>query len=595
MRRILLGSFFFVLVFCGKISAQCPGCAINTFYTSPGIYPNPLPDGTQNQPYDQDITFVMFTDTMGFTVNYFQILSVNNMPFGLNWECNNAGNGCQYDPSQSIYGCVKVCGTPIQTGTFIINVDVVANLQIVGNQNSTINISLTINAASGGNSGFTYTPTTSCDSATVQFDALIDGSPNPTTYDWNFGNGNTGTIMSESQNYNSPGDYTVTLQTNILGYEINSVSVNSVNTNWCGDVEEPSIPFVGCTGDPDLVFEISDAGANIIYTSSEMSNTQSATWSGLNIPLSNPPFSITIWDIDVISANDNLGTFSFSGNSTGTFPFSGAGGTSGSITIGTSVLASFNDTAVMSIYSSPEIPLITLSGNDTLCVGDSVTLSIANTANDNVQWYNHNQPIVNATTNQLVVNATGSYSVTAINTNGCDSKSDSVKITVLAALPNITFQISGDTLHCFLSQYSLQWHLDNTPIANATNPTLVINQTGNYFVIATNAFGCSASSDTYHLNYNLSPNMADEVYMNVFPVPVKNLLQVELLGWKSKNATLTINDLSGKSLIVKEIEMDNNGSNLKFSLSTENLSSGIYLLRIQSDAYLINRKIIVQK
>ena len=162
-------------------------------------------------------------------------------------------------------------------------------------------------------------------------------------------------------------------------------------------------------------------------------------------------------------------------------------------------------------------------------------------------------------------------------------------------MPNVTFQISGDTLHCFLTQYDLQWHLNNAPISGATNSKYTISETGDYFVIATNAFGCTASSDTYHLTFDLSPTLADEVYINVYPVPVKSVLQVELLGWKSENATVTVNDLSGKNLITKELEMENNGSNKKFSIDTENLSSGIYLLRIQSDAYLINRKILVQK
>lgn len=66
--------------------------------------------------------------------------------------------------------------------------------------------------------------------------------------------------MNENQSYTSPGDYQVTLHTEILGFILTDVSVNSVNTNWCGDVEEPSLPFIGCTGDPDLVFSITDAG-----------------------------------------------------------------------------------------------------------------------------------------------------------------------------------------------------------------------------------------------------------------------------------------------------------------------------------------------
>lgn len=595
MKQILSLLFLLNLFFVSENFAQCPNCAINNIYTSPGIYPNPLSDGTQGQAYDQDVTFVMFTDTMGFTVNYFKILAVNNLPFGLNWQCNNSANGCQYNPQTSIYGCVKVCGTPLQTGTYTIAVDVVANFPFpVGDQFSTIDIVLTILPASGGNSGFTYTPLGGCDSATVDFTALITNPTNPVTYSWDFGNGNFGNQMNETQDYTSPGVYQVTLQTDILGFVLTDVSVNSVNTNWCGDIEEPNIPFVGCTGDPDLVFVITDANSNTLYTSIEISNSQSGSWNGLSIVLNNPPYTITIWDIDNVSVNDNLGSFSFNGNAAGNFPFSGAGGTSGSLNIGTTVLTTFNDTSFVNIYSSPLKPIINISPNDSMCFGDSVTLSISNINNDAIQWYQNSLQIPNATSNQLIVNSTGNFAVTAINLNGCSSLSDSVLVTELSALPNVNFQISGDTMHCFLTQYNLQWCLNGLPISGATNPVYVISETGNYNLIASDVLGCARSSDTFHLNFSLSQNFNDEIGVNIFPVPIQNVLNVELFGWKSATAFVSINDISGKNLISNEFELGNNSSK-KFSIDTKDISNGIYLLLIQSENNQVIRKIIVQR
>lgn len=595
MKQFLLFVLAISLFFTNNNFAQCPGCNINNTLTTPGIYPNPLPDGTQGQPFDEDVTFVMLTDTSGLTVNYFKILAVNNLPFGLDWQCNNSGNGCQYDPQVSIYGCVKVCGTPLQTGTFTIAVDVVANLQVVGDQYSTINIGLTILPASGGNSGFTYNPLGGCDSASIDFTALITNPTNPVIYNWDFGNGNTGTQLNENQNYTSPGDYQVTLQTEILGFVLTNVTVNSVNDNWCGDVEEPSLPFVGCTGDPDLVFSITDAGGNTLYTSSELTDQSSGSWSGLNVALNNPPFSISITDIDVISQNDNLGTFSFNGNTTGIFPFTGAGGTSGSLTIATSVIASFNDTSTIHIYPSPDKPIIAYSPNDTMCYGDSIILSISNPNAYSVQWYQSGLAITNATNDQLTVSSTGNFSVSVVSQDGCATTSDSIQITELGNFPNVTFQISGDTLHCFLTQYSLQWYLNGSAISGATNPVYIKNQSGNYYVVATNNFGCTSSSDTLFLNYNSLSNLMENIGINIFPVPVKNLLHVDLFGWNSENSIITITDLSGKIILSKSIELINNGSKKRINISTEGLENGVYLLKIQSDNSLINRKFIVQK
>ena len=596
MKQFLLFFFGLSLFFIGNNFAQCPNCNFSTATTTPGIYPNPLPDGTQGQFYDQDVSFVMFTDTQNLTVNYFKILAVNNLPFGLSWECNNAGNGCQYDPAVSIYGCVKICGTPLQTGTFTIAVDVLANFPFpAGDQYSTINIGLSILPASGGNSGFTYNPIGGCDSATIDFTALITNPTNPVTYDWDFGNGNTGTQMNETQNYTAPGDYQVNLQTDILGFLLTNVAVYSVNDNWCGDVEEPSFPFVGCTGTPDLVFVITDAGGNTLYTSSELTDQSSGSWSGFSIALNNPPFSIAIIDIDVVSQNDPLGTFSFPGNAAGNFSFNGAGGTSGSLTIVPTIIASFNDSSIIHIYTSPDKPLIAYAPNDTMCNGDSVIISINNPDSLSVQWYQSGVAISNGTNDQLTVSSTGSFSVTVVSQDGCASTSDSILISELPALSSINFQISGDTMECFLTQYNLQWYFNGLPIAGATNPIYVISDKGDYHLVATNAFGCSKSSDTFYLNYSLSPNFNNEIGVNIFPVPAQNILHVELFGWKSEEAIISLIDISGKNIIVKEVELGDNNFKKKFNINTEELSNGIYLLKIQSDENLINRKISIQK
>ena len=59
MLRILI---FVSLTF--KILFAFSQCVVDTSYSAPGIYPDPLPDGYVGQPYSQDITFIMPLDTM---------------------------------------------------------------------------------------------------------------------------------------------------------------------------------------------------------------------------------------------------------------------------------------------------------------------------------------------------------------------------------------------------------------------------------------------------------------------------------------------------------------------------------------------------
>src|SRR5690606_11365337 len=151
------------------------------------------------------------------------------------------------------------------------------------------------------------------------------------TYAWDFGNGNTSdAALPPAQTYDEPGTYLVSLQTVIGGYVLGEVILTGVNSNWCGDVEEPNLPIVGCTGSPDLYFVLTDANGGS-YTSSTQDNTTTAQWQNVQQLLSTPPYSISFYDEDAVSGDDLLGTFNIPGNGEGTYFINVAGGTTGSL------------------------------------------------------------------------------------------------------------------------------------------------------------------------------------------------------------------------------------------------------------------------
>lgn len=566
------------LVFCILFSkanfAQCPGCAINTTLVAPGIYPDTLPNGTQAQPYSEDVTFVMFTDTSGFAVNYFKIVSVTGLPFGLNWQCNNSANGCQYDPSVSIHGCVKICGTPLQSGHFIIEVGLLTNLAVVGNVNSVIPIVVDIDAAAGGNAGFSFSPAQSCDTALVSFTSLISGAPNPTSYSWNFGNGNTSTSQTPpSQNYTSPGDYVVSLQTDILGYKITGVNVTGLNNNWCGDVEEASCTF----NNPDPYFQIFNSLSNNLYTASSLSDVQSGAWSGLNILLNNPPYSITIMDDDNVSADDNLGNFPFSVSGAGTIPFSGAGGTSGTITVATYVIQSFLNYDTIHVYAPPTPGTVTYALNDSVCFGDSVLLTANGVGTDFIQWYNDTTLLVNENGINYTASQTGDYYFQLTNASGCSSLSAIQHVEIIPLPGPPTFLATGNTLNCFLTGVQLQWYLNGTAILGATGASYVITQNGNYSVVATDAFGCTNSSIVIPVTYSAIDDIDLLSNLVIYPNPTTDVFTVNA-GNKIIGYTYVLSDNLDRQLeagTFKELETQ---------LSLQYVETGLYFLTVQGNA-----------
>lgn len=564
--------------------AQCPGCNIDTSYTSPGIYPNILPDGTQNQPYDEDVTFVMFTDTMGFAVNYFKITSISGLPLGLNAECSNISNGCTYNPQSSVYGCVKVCGTPVQTGSFTVTVNVTVNLQVVGNQYSIVNIPLTIHPASGGNSSFSFSPASACGSAQVTFQGLLNNPSYINTYNWNFGNGNTSNLQNPpAQNYDTAGTYYVSLQTQYSIFSLSSLTVNSVNNTWCGDFEEPNI--IGCIGAPDLFLVITNSSGNIVYTSPTIDNVNSATWDNINIPLNNPPYSFTIWDEDVVTTNDNLGTFTFNPAATGTFNFSGASGTSGNYTISTQVVTTFNSLDSIVIQPLPAEPVLSVLGNDTICSGDTVILKAWSADAVAYNWYAADVAVPGATDTLLHVSSSGVFKAEAINSYGCSSFSSNQVITQQPPLPNVNFTINGNTLTTFLNSYNLQWMLNGTEISGATNTTYTITQQGSYSLRACDDFGCCRMSESFNLTpvsvYSLS-----DLNISIYPNPAQNLLNIAVSD-HTASFNIELMDLTGRVYLSQEIS----GTHA-FDISQ--IPSGTYLLRAVHQNGILNQRVIIQ-
>ncbi len=569
---LLVLSFFVYSV--EKSVAQCPGCLIDTTITTPGIYPNNLPNGTQGLPYSTDVTFVMFTDTSGYTVNYFKILSVSGLPFGLTWECNNSSNNCQYNPAINIRGCVRICGTPMQTGSFTMNVYILMNLQTVGNFNSTLQMTIFIDPSAGGNSGFTFSPAQACDSTTAEFNALIDGSPNPTSYNWDFGNGDSSNVKNPPlQNYTTPGDYIISLETSILGYKITGVILTSVQPGWGGDIEELNeILFK-----PDPFFEIFNSASLNLFTSPFVQNSLSGSWYNLDINLTQPPYTIKIWDIDDVSVNDDLGNFSFNVTGAGSIPFTGSAGTSGTIIVETYVIQSFTHYDTLHIYASPLPANVSTVGNDSVCLGDSVQLFADNAGSNIIQWYNDTTLIAGANTPSYTTYQSGSYWVELTNPAGCTFQSAHQNVFIVPLPPFLSFLPNVNMLTCLLTGYQLQWSLNGIPIPGANLQTYEITQTGVYSVTAKNSFGCTRSSSPNYIVYT-SPAGIEEIDLlneiTVYPNPATDELNFSV-NEKMIGYHYSLTDCIGRTLqqgLINETQV---------KLILNEYEKGLYFLSIE--------------
>ena len=141
---------------------------------------------------------------------------------------------------------------------------------------------------------------------------------------------------------------------------------------------------------------------------------------------------------------------------------------------------------------------ITANGPTTFCQGGTVTLTAS--AGSSYLWSN------GATTSSITVNASGCYSVTVTNANGCSATSACTQVTV-NALPVASISSLNGTSFCQGGSVTLV----STPGStyawsnNLTTQSINVTASANLTVTVTNAAGCSSTSAPFAVTMNPLP------------------------------------------------------------------------------------------
>lgn len=519
MNKIYLGFMAAVLLvfsISNNSFSQCSTCTPNVALLSPasaypegGLAPDPVPPVTQGNPFDTTMTFIMpSTYDAGAPVGVVDISQViistiNGLPPGINWTCNVSN--CTYFPQSDQYGCIQFCGTTFATpGTYPIVVTVLGTADVGGGVTQPIdfNTELVVLPATGGNTGFSFSPIAGCDEVTSTFEGLIDGSPYPTSYDWTFANGNTATGQTPpDQTFSTAGDNEITLETTIYDYVLESITATAIDGYW-GDVEEG---LLTPNGEPDMVWDLRNANGITVESGAEVTEQLTATWSNINYVLdpNANPYSLQFTDIDGLSQDDDLGGPSFNVNAAGTFTQIGSN-ISVTYTIGLAVNNVVTNTDTVIVNTSPDDAVITNAGTDIFCEGDSALLTASNSSPTvSYQWFNDTTSLTGSVSNELWVSESGIYRVELYDTlTFCIAESNDYTIAVEAfpSIPVISYNAVGNQLEVTAGDFNVQWYLDGTPILGETSESLSgLISSGPYTVELTSTNGCSQVSFPYSL------------------------------------------------------------------------------------------------
>ena len=408
-----------------------------------------------------------------------QVITVNPLPTGsLITEENSGiandnticiGSNVKFTaPSGFTNYDFQVNGTSIQSGSSnIFNTTVLNNNDdvsvIITNSNncsSTLGpVIITVNALPAIPIISASGPTTFCAGGSVTLT-----SSTGTTYQWNLNGAPISGATSQTYIANTSGNYTVTITNNNTCAAISAATTITLNPL-------PAVPAITASGASSFCI-----GGSVTLTSSSATSYQ---WNLNGIPISGTNSQTYVANsggsYTVIITNNN-----------------GCENTSVSKTV--------------TVNPLPSTPTISASGPATFCEGGSVTLTSSSATS--YQWNLNGTPISGATSSSYIANASGDYSVSITNSNGCGAASALTTVTV-NPLPDPSLNgpnpicpgstgtyttETGNGIHNYI------WTLTGgTKISGGGNVdnfiTITWDQPGSktIFVNYQNSYGCSAS------------------------------------------------------------------------------------------------------
>jgi hypothetical protein len=207
---------------------------------------------------------------------------------------------------------------------------------------------------------------------------------------------------------------------------------------------------------------------------------------------------------------------------------------------------------VITVNPLPATPTITPGGPTTFCAGGSVSLTSSGASGN--QWFLNGNPIGGATNQLYSATASGNYTVTVTDGNGCTSAPSAATVVTVNPTPATpTITPGGPTTFCAGGNVTLQssaatgnqWSLNGNPIGGATSQSYVATASGNYTVIDT-ALGCSSASSTATtVTVNPNPNATITTAAQECAGSTSNAASVANAGvgatynWSITNGTIT--------------------------------------------------------
>jgi len=238
----------------------------------------------------------------------------------------------------------------------------------------------------------------------------------------------------------------------------------------------------------------------------------------------------------------------------------------------------------ITVNPAPTAPTISVSPSNSICQGETATLTISNPcAGCTFSWSPNSQ-----TGTSIQVSTGNNYSVNAI--NSCGQVSSNLLSVIVNSLPPTPIAtINGNQLESS-SAVGNQWYFNGSLISGATQQTYAPQQSGNYYVVVTDGNGCSSGQSNTVSFIPTGIGNIDVPSVVIYPNPTTGELNI-LFSSNQTDVTIELFDMTGKQIMwqaVKDASV-NHIENINLSA----FPNGIYNLRLKANTEVSFHRIVL--
>lgn len=459
--------------------------------------------------------------------------------------------------------------------------------------------------------GFSSTDSDRC-AGTVQFKDLSSGTP--TSWNWNFGDGQSATTQNPSHTYTASGKYTVILTATSAGGSSKDTSEITIKLPTGPDVVPgkrcgPGVVNLGATSTNGGTVTWFDAasGGTVVNTGTTYAPNLSAT---TTYYVENT-LDLTPQKVGAVDTNGLATGGMFTANFIHGLYFD----VLAPLTIkSVKVYAGSAGNRVIDIVDIHGEPVLTttvnipkgesrVTLNFNLVEGTQYFMKVSGTlldlqrAKGGASYPYTISNLISITETDVKSTAPNSYYFFydwEVVRASCPTPRVAVTGTINPALTKPSITETNKILYATAGFASYQWYLDNAIINGATSQSYTPTKDGNYSVVGFSADpSCNATSDQYPFKTIGINESVLEAAVKIYPNPANEVLFVEVpAGVNNSQVTISIYSVIGK-LVAKET-FANNGQAHSVSLDALD-ANGIYFLQLQSGSTTITKKFNVNK